>query len=57
MNNNAVLIGLLETPEVRIGLFEFAIRILDCTKALLVMMRESEVEKLAELKKANKLVA
>ncbi len=57
MNNNAIIRGMLEIPEVRLGLIDFAIRCLDCAKAYLLKKREPIINEIAELKKSNKLVA
>lgn len=48
--NNSIVEGILAIPEVRIGLIDFAIRILDKTKDFLVELREKENNKLLELK-------
>ena len=55
--NNSIVEGILEIPEVRIGLIDFAIRILDKTKDFLVELREKENNKLLELKASKVLVA
>ena len=55
--NNSVVKDILAIPEVRIGLIDFAIRVLDKTRDFLIEMREKENHKLLELKKSKVLVA
>lgn len=55
--NNSIVKGILEIPQVRIGLIEFAISVLDKTKDFLIELREKENSKLLELKKSKAIVA
>lgn len=55
--NNSIVKDILQIPEVRIGLLEFAIRALDLTKEFLVEMRDKEKSKLLVLKESKKLIA
>lgn len=55
--NNSIVKDILKIPEVRIGLIDFAIRVLDKTKDFLIELREKENNKLLELKESKVLVA
>ena len=55
MNDNALLKSILVLPEVRIGLINFTIRFLDYAKEYLLKLRDSEILKIENLKKTNKL--
>ena len=55
--NNGVAKDILAIPEVRIGLIEFAIRVLDKTRNFLVELRDKENSKLLKLKESKELIA
>ena len=55
--NNSIVEGILEIPQVRIGLLNFAISVLDKTKDFLIELRKKENSKLLELEKYKSLIA
>lgn len=55
MSNNALISCMLDLPEVRLGLINAAIRFLDYAKEYLTKLRDSEISKIEDLKKSNKL--
>lgn len=48
--NNSIVKDILTIPQVRIGLIDFAISVLDKTKNFLIELREKENNKLLESK-------